>query len=143
MGHYLATWALSCPLARRQFNNAVQYVNTATSTQTTGEVSKGAVQAYTAALLPPTAMCELVLNMRAPKSSWWTLSELYTFRKLEYDRSIAGAPLFPSNLYRAGLPSPLEGVGRPRGIGSPRCHGVAQGQRDLMALRLMGQIHPL
>ena len=32
VGHYLATWALSCPLARRQFNNAVQYVNTATST---------------------------------------------------------------------------------------------------------------
>ena len=28
MGHYLATWALSCPPARRQFINAVQYVNT-------------------------------------------------------------------------------------------------------------------
>ena len=37
VGHYLATWALSCPLARRQFNNAVQHVNPATSTQTTGE----------------------------------------------------------------------------------------------------------
>ena len=31
VGHYLATWALSCPLARRQFNNAVQYVNTAST----------------------------------------------------------------------------------------------------------------
>ena len=30
---------------------------------------------------PPTAMCELVLNMRAPKSSLRTLSELYTLRK--------------------------------------------------------------
>ena len=29
VGHYLAAWALSCPLARRQFNKAVQYVNTA------------------------------------------------------------------------------------------------------------------
>ena len=29
VGHYLATWALSCTLARRQFNNAVQHVNSA------------------------------------------------------------------------------------------------------------------
>ena len=53
VSHYLATWALSCPLAWRQVNNAVQYVNTATSTQTTGEACKGAVEAYTASLLPP------------------------------------------------------------------------------------------
>ena len=63
VGHYLATWAPSCPLARRQFNNAV------TSTQTTGEACKAAVKAYAASLLPPTAMCELVLNLRAHKSS--------------------------------------------------------------------------
>ena len=31
VGQYLAMWALSCPLARRQFNKAVQYVNTASS----------------------------------------------------------------------------------------------------------------
>ena len=92
VGHYLATWALSCPLARRQFNNAIQYVNTATSTQTTGEACKAAVEAYTACLLPPTAMCELVLNMRAPKSLWRTLSELYTLRKLEYHRTVPGGP---------------------------------------------------
>ena len=66
VGHYLATWALSCPLAWRQFNNAVRYVNSATSAHTTGEACKAAVQADTASLLPPTAMCELVLNMRAP-----------------------------------------------------------------------------
>ena len=52
-GHFLATWALSCPLARRQFNNAVQYVNTATSTPTTGEACKAAVEAYAACLPPP------------------------------------------------------------------------------------------
>ena len=69
VGHYLATWAVSCPLARRQFNNAVQYVNAATSTQTTGDACKDAIEAYAASLLPPTAMCELVLNLRAPKSS--------------------------------------------------------------------------
>ena len=92
MGHYLATWALSCPPARRQFNNAVQYVNTAISTQTAGEACKAAVEAYTASLLPPTIMCELVLNMGAPQSSWRTLSELYTLRKLEYHRTVPGGP---------------------------------------------------
>ena len=92
VGHYLATWALSCPLARRQFNDAAQYVNTAISTQTTGEACKPAVEAYAASLLPPTAMCELVLNMRAPKSSWRTLSELYTLHKLEYHRTVPGGP---------------------------------------------------
>ena len=92
VGHYLATWALSCPLARRQFNNAVQHVNSAVSTQTTGEACKAAVEAYAASLLPPTAMCGLVLNMRAPKSSWRTLSELYTLRKLEYHRTVPSGP---------------------------------------------------
>ena len=94
VGHYLATWAISCPLARRQFNNALQYVNTATATQNTGEACKAAVEAYAASLPPPppTAMCELVLNMRAPKYSWRTLSELYTLRKLEYHRAVPGGP---------------------------------------------------
>ena len=92
VGHYLATRALSCPLARRKFKHAVQYVNSATSTHTTGEACKAAVEAYAASLLPPTAMCELVLNMRAPKSSWRTLSELYTLRKLEYHRTVPGGP---------------------------------------------------
>ena len=53
VGNYLATWAVSCPLARRQFNNAVQYVNSATSTHTTGEACKAAVEAYAASVLPP------------------------------------------------------------------------------------------
>ena len=55
VGHYLATWALSCPLARRQFKNAVQYVNPDTSTHTKGEACKAAVEAYADSLLPPTA----------------------------------------------------------------------------------------
>ena len=92
VGHYLATWALSCPLARQQFNNAVQYVNTATSIQSMGEACRAAVEAYTASLLPPTAMCELVLNLRAPKSSWRTLSELYTLCKVQYHNTVPGGP---------------------------------------------------
>ena len=92
VGHYLAPWALSCPWARQQFNKAVQYVNTATFPHTTGEASKAAVEAYAAALLPPIAMCELVLNLCAPKCLWRTLSELYTLRKLEYHRTVPGGP---------------------------------------------------
>ena len=62
-------------------------MNSATSTHTTGEACKAAVEAYTASLL---AMCELVLNMRA--SSCRTLSELYRLRKLEYHRTVPGGP---------------------------------------------------
>ena len=92
VGHYFATWALSCPLARRQFNKAVQYVNTASSPHTTSEASKAAIEAYAASLLPPTAMCELVLYLRAPKSSWRTLSELQTRRKLGYHCTVPDGP---------------------------------------------------
>ena len=67
-------------------------MNSATSTQTTGEACKAAVEAYPASLLPPNAMCEVVLNTRAPKSSWRTLSELYTLRKLEYHRTVPSGP---------------------------------------------------
>ena len=88
----MAGWALSCPLAWRQFHNAVQYVNTATSTETTGAACKAPVEAYAASLLPPTTMCELVLNLRAPRSSSSTLSELYTLCKLEYHRTVPGGP---------------------------------------------------
>ena len=92
VGHYLATWAQSRTLARRHFNNTVRYVNTATSTQTTGEACKAAVEAYTVSLIPPTVMCELVLGMWAPKSLWRTLLELYTLRKFEYHRTVPGGP---------------------------------------------------
>ena len=106
VGHYLATWALSCPLAQRQFNNAVQYVNSATSTHTPGEACKAALEAYTTSLLPPTAMCELVLNMRAPKSSWRTRSELYTLHKLEYHRTVPGGPT-PVQFVLSGISKPV------------------------------------
>ena len=33
-----------------------------------------------------------MLNLRAPKSSWRTLSELYTLRKLEYHHTVPGGP---------------------------------------------------
>ena len=65
------------------------YVNAATPAHTTGKACKVAVvEAYTASLLPPTAMCELVLNFRAPKFSWRTLSKLSMLRKSECHRTI-------------------------------------------------------
>ena len=73
-------------------NNAVQHVNVATSTLTTGEACKAAVEAYSASLLAPTAMCEPVLNLWARKSSWRTLSQLYTLRKLQYQCTVLGGP---------------------------------------------------
>ena len=45
---------------------------------------KLAIEAYTASLLPPpppTTICQHVLNLRAPKATRRTLSELYTLRK--------------------------------------------------------------
>ena len=45
LGHFLATWVLSCPLAWRRVNNAMQCVNTGISTQTTGEAWKAAAEA--------------------------------------------------------------------------------------------------
>ena len=95
MSGWANTWPRGryhAPLARRQFNNVVQYVNSATSTHTTGEACKAAVEAYAASVLRPTAMCELLLNMRAPKCSWRTLLELYTLRKLEYHRTVPSGP---------------------------------------------------
>ena len=93
----MSEWAITWPRGRyhgpyhgNHFNNAVQYVITASCAQTTCEACKAAVEAYAASLLTPTAMCELVLNMRAPKSSWRTLSELYTLR--EYHRTVPGGP---------------------------------------------------
>ena len=110
--------------------------------QTTVEACKAAVEAYAASLFPPNAMYELVLNLRASKSSWRTLSELYTLRKLEYHRTVPVAPT-PGQFVPSELSKPVGRSWSPGGIGSPRCHSVAQGHWDLMALRLMGQVHPL
>ena len=41
---------------------------------------------------PPTAMGELGLDLRAPTSSWRTVLELYTLRRLEYRCTRLGGP---------------------------------------------------
>ena len=72
-GHYLARWALSCPLAFRQFSVAFKDLNVGTSSPHTGDAMKRAVEACTGSFLPPTVMCELVLNLSTPKAAWRTL----------------------------------------------------------------------
>ena len=49
-------------------------------------------------LAPPTAMCEQVLNLCAPKSSWRTLSELYTLLKGKYPTRVLVGTRGPSKL---------------------------------------------
>ena len=142
--HYLPLWALSCPLARRQFNNVVQYVHTATSTQTTVEACKAAAEAYTASLPPPPPPpCVNLCSTRGPPSPRGGPSRS-SERSVSWTTTAPSpVPATPVQFAPSMLPKPLEGVGGPHGIGSPRCHGVAQGRRDLMAFCLMRQVYPV
>ena len=45
VGHYLATWALSCPLALQHFNHDVKHINVARCTHTTFDTCKAGVEA--------------------------------------------------------------------------------------------------
>ena len=95
---WATTWPRGHYHAPGHIGNSIRPSNTSTlplpplPPHTTGEACKATVEAYAASLLPPLAMCELVLNLRAPKSSWRTLSELYMLRKLEYHRTVPGGP---------------------------------------------------
>ena len=135
VGHYWATWALSCLLARRQVNNAVQYMHTATSAHSTDAAWKAAVEAYSASLLPSAAMCELGLNLLAPKSSCRTLSELYTLRKLEYHHT--GCPYTRRLCIEWDFEARWKELFSPVKLDDPIATTLPK------ALCLMGQIHPL
>ena len=69
------------PTSTAQFKIAAKDLEAGTASPDTGEAVSATVEACAASLLPPTAMCELVLNLRATKSSWRTLLELHTLRK--------------------------------------------------------------
>ena len=62
-------------------------------------------------------MCELALNLRAPKSSWRTLSELYTLRKLEYHRTVPGGPYPRPICTQRDFQERLKDLVAPRAIG--------------------------
>ena len=89
VGHYLATWALLCPLARRQFKKAVQYVNTPPP-QTTGEASKAAIEAYANkvtvgrpsfpfASFPRESVCRFCEHLCFPGLNFFMLSNRISF----------------------------------------------------------------
>ena len=62
VGPYLAKWASPFPLARRQTNAVVKVFEADTNSHGMREAWRAVVDAYTTSLLPPNAMCELVLN---------------------------------------------------------------------------------
>ena len=67
VGHYMAKWALPCPLERRQFNVAFKDLYVGTSSRHTGEAMKRAVECTPRHPPPPPPMCDLVLVLRCPK----------------------------------------------------------------------------
>ena len=46
--------------------------------------SRRAIAKNASEVLPPNECCKLILNLRAPKPAWRTLSEVYTLRGLKY-----------------------------------------------------------
>ena len=80
VGELIAEWAISSPHARRQFAVAVRLAQPSC----VREIQQGAIAKYASEVLPPDECCELILNLRAPKSAWRTLSEVYTLRGLKY-----------------------------------------------------------
>ena len=86
MASLLAAWANSSPHAMHQFNNAVQKVGPSAlrSARSTGPKD------FAQSLLRPLDAVALLLNLRAPKSSFRVLSELMTLRGIEYEAKVGG-----------------------------------------------------
>ena len=80
VGELLAEWAVSSPHARRQFAMAVYLAQPSC----VRDVQQEAITKNASEVLPPDECCELILNLRAPKLAWRTLSEVYTIRGLKY-----------------------------------------------------------
>ena len=80
VGELIAEWAISSPHVRRQFAVAVHLAQPSC----VREIQQGAIAKYASVVLPPDECCELILNLRAPKSAWRTLSETYSLRGLKY-----------------------------------------------------------
>ena len=69
---------------------------------------------YASEVLSPDECCELILNLRAPKSAWRTLSEVYTLRGLKYTATTGlpfARPICPERAFQQrwqDLLAPLE-----------------------------------
>ena len=80
VGELLVEWAVSSPHARCQFAMAVRLAQPSC----VRDVQQEAITKYASKVLPPDECCQLILNLRAPKSAWHTLSDVYTLRGLKY-----------------------------------------------------------
>ena len=110
VGELIAEWAISSPHARRQFAVAVRLAQPSC----VQEIQQGAIAKYASEVLPPDECCELILNLRAPRSAWRTLSEVYILRGLKYTATTGlpfARPICPERAFQQrweDLLAPLE-----------------------------------
>ena len=110
IGQLLAEWAVSSPHAQRQFAVAVRLAQPSC----VQDVQQEAITKYASEVLLPDECCELILNLRAPKSAWRTVSKVYTLRELKYTAATGlpfARPICPERAFQQRsqeLLAPLE-----------------------------------
>ena len=110
VGELLAEWAVSSPHTRREFAVAVRLAQPSC----VRDVQREAITKYASEVLPPDECCELILNLRAPKLAWRTLSEVYTLRGLKHTAATGlpfARPICPERAFQQRwqeLLAPLE-----------------------------------
>ena len=94
------------------------------------EIQQGAITKYASEVLPPDECCELILNLRAPKSAWRTLSEVYTLRGLKYTATTGlpfARPICPERAFQQrwqDLLAPLE-LAPAESTSDPKATGIS------------------
>ena len=125
VGELLAEWAVSSPDTRRQFVVAVRLAQLGC----VRGVRQEAITKYASEALPPNECCELILNLRVPKSAWCTLSKVYTLRGLKYTAATGlpfARPICPERAFQQRwqeLLAPLE-LEPPVSTSNPKATGV-------------------
>ena len=77
-------------------------------------MQREAITKYASEVLPPDECCKLILNLRAPKSTWRSLSKVYTLRGLKYTAATGlpfAGPICPERAFQQRwqeLLAPLE-----------------------------------
>ena len=79
-GELLAEWTVSSPHARRQFAVAVRLAQPSC----VWLVQQEAITNYASEVLPLDERCELIINLRVPRSAWCIVSDVYTLFGLKY-----------------------------------------------------------
>ena len=98
-GKVLVEYAVSSPQARHQFAVAVRLAQPSCVQQ----VQQEAITKNASHVVPPDKCCELILNLRAPKSAWRMLSDLWTLWGLKHmaaTRLPWAHPICPEQAFR-------------------------------------------